>query len=166
MKYMCYNLLKKPRFRNTTSALTVWFLWIWRHQMDNPGLVEIMPSIDYLCIALFTELLNLASCDIPILITVSTLIESQASADSTFPWSWIMKTHTHTHHRSGVKSQFERKVKPFLYLSWAAATTQWNFITECHTALNHQWSARPYCTYRLEKVIRCKLTVFKKVCDV
>lgn len=53
-----------------------------------------MPSVVYLCIALFTELFNLASGDIPVLITVSTLVESQASADSTFPWSWIMKTHT------------------------------------------------------------------------
>lgn len=53
-----------------------------------------MPSVVYLCIALFTELFNLAGGDIAVLITVSTLVESQASADSTFPWSWIIKTHT------------------------------------------------------------------------
>ena len=53
-----------------------------------------MPAaVVYLCIALFTELLNLAGGDIPVLITVSTLVERQASADSTFPRSWIIKTH-------------------------------------------------------------------------
>lgn len=52
-----------------------------------------MPSAVYLCIALFTELFNLASGDVPVLITVSALIESQAAADSTFPWSCRMKAH-------------------------------------------------------------------------
>lgn len=65
-----------------------------------------MPSVIYLCIALFTELFDLASGDIPVLVTVSTLVESQASADSTFPWSWIIKTHSFiladTLHESGV----------------------------------------------------------------
>lgn len=49
--------------------------------------VAIMPSIVYLCVALFTELFNLAGSDIPVLITVSALVQSQASADTTFPRS-------------------------------------------------------------------------------
>lgn len=68
-----------------------------------------MPSVVYLCIALFTELFNLASGDIPVLITVSALVESQATADSTFPGSCIVKTHmfiiADTLHRSVVLSQ-------------------------------------------------------------
>lgn len=43
-----------------------------------------MPSLVYLYIALFTELFNLASGDVPVLITVSTLVERQASADAAF----------------------------------------------------------------------------------
>lgn len=50
-----------------------------------------MPSVVYLCIALFTELFNLARGDIAVLITVSTLVQGQASADPTFPWSWLIK---------------------------------------------------------------------------
>lgn len=46
-----------------------------------------MPSVVYLYVAFFTELFNFASSDIPVFIAVSTLVESQASADSTFPWS-------------------------------------------------------------------------------
>lgn len=91
-----------------------------------------MPAaVVYLCIALFTELLNLAGGDIPVLITVSTLVERQASADSTFPRSWIIKTHhfilSDTLHTSVVllkkkkkgKSWFEgkkRTKKGFLHL--------------------------------------------------
>lgn len=99
--------------------------------------VVIMPAaVVYLCIALFTELFNLAGGDIPVLITVSTLVERQASADSTFPRSWIIKTHhfilSHTPHRSVVLG-FEgkkRTKKGFLHLGRAAVTTQWDFITE------------------------------------
>lgn len=41
----------------------------------------------YLYIALFTELFDLAGGNISVLITVSTLVESQASANSAFSWS-------------------------------------------------------------------------------
>lgn len=46
--------------------------------------------IVYLCVALFTELFNFSGRDIPVLVTVSALVQSQASADTTFPWSWKM----------------------------------------------------------------------------
>lgn len=98
--------------------------------------VVIMPAaVVYLCIALFTELFNLAGGDIPVLITVSTLVERQASADSTFPRSWIIKTHhfilSHTPHRS-VVLRFEGKKR----------TKKASFIPKRHTAHNHHWSAR------------------------
>lgn len=44
-------------------------------------------SVAYLRIALFTELLNLASSDIPVLITVSAFVESQACTDAALPRS-------------------------------------------------------------------------------
>lgn len=68
----------------------MWFPWIGRHQLDkyNTNLNCCLSSFVYLCIALFTELFNLASSDIPVLITVSAFIESQASTDATFPGSW------------------------------------------------------------------------------
>lgn len=71
------------------------FLWIWRPRVVKPVSVFVqfylslsegwrMPSLVYLYIALFTELLNLASGDVPVLVTVSTLVERQASADAAF----------------------------------------------------------------------------------
>lgn len=98
--------------------------------------VVIMPAaVVYLCIALFTELFNLAGGDIPVLITVSTLVERQASADSTFPRSWIIKTHhfilSHAPHRS-VVLRFEGKKR----------SKKASFIPKRHTAHNHHWSAR------------------------
>lgn len=119
-----------------------------------------MPSVVYLCIALFAELFNLARCDVPVLVTVSALVESQASADPAFPRSWIIthKPLSLLTHCTQVK--FPKKLRAgwkarnwLLYLSWAAVTTQWNFITKCHTALNHHWSARR--TYWQEKNRRC-----------
>lgn len=83
---------------------TVRFLRLWLHQVDIPDSlffnfvlvftdVALMPSVVYLYITLFTELFNLAGGDVPVLVTVSTFVQSQAAADPTFPWSWIMKTH-------------------------------------------------------------------------
>lgn len=113
-----------------------------------------MPSVVYLCIALFTELFNLASRDIPVLVTVSTLVESQASADSTFPWSWIIKTQLFClTHCTKVLQQVWKQEKSFLHLSWVAVTTQWDFITKCHTALKHHRLARTHHAYTLEKMI-------------
>ena len=120
---MCYNLLLKPLICYITSALT---------QCDSCGFgapkwitpvtdfptyfcwtgVATMPSVVYLCIALFTELFDLASGDIPVLITVPTLVQSQASADSTFPRSWIIKTRTFIiadKCSSSVKSRFVKQ---------------------------------------------------------
>lgn len=137
--------------------------------------VAMMPSVVYLCIALFTELFNLASGDIAVLITVSTLVESQASADSTFPWSWIIKAHTFlfwlTHCtrveffkklRAGLKA----RKQGYLHLSWVAVTTQTDFITQCHKALIHHWSAKNTSHLHTGKKYWLQLTVFKKVCDV
>lgn len=143
---MCYNLLWKLLLCNVSSALTrcdsfgfgatkwtilthTWLKICWS------GVVIMPAAVVYLCIALFTELFNLAGGDIPVLITVSTLVERQASADSTFPRSWIIKTHhfilSHTPHRS-VVLRFEGKKR----------TKKGSFIPKRHTAHNHHWSAR------------------------
>ena len=71
--------------------------------------VAAMPSVTYLRIALFTELFNLSRRDVPVLITVSTLVQSQASADSTFPRSWMTKTHLFWLHKSSFRHKKERK---------------------------------------------------------
>lgn len=127
-----------------------------------------MPAaVVYLCIALFTELFNLAGGDIPVLITVSTLVERQASADSTFPRSWIIKTHdfnlSHTPHRGvllkkkkkkKVKSRFEGE-KRTKKASFILAEQQWQLsgisLPKRHTAHNHQWSARTCHTLHTRK---------------
>lgn len=129
---MCYNLLWKLLLCNVTSALTrcdsfgfgatkwtilthTWLKICWT------GVVIMPAAVVYLCIALFTELFNLAGGDIPVLITVSTLVERQASADSTFPRSWIIKTHhfilSHAPHRSVVLRVWrqEKNKKGFLH---------------------------------------------------
>ena len=102
---MCYNLLWKLLLDNVTSTLTwcdslgfgatKWTILTHTQQLEIcwTGVVIMPAAVVYLCIALFTELLNLAGGDIPVLITVSTLVERQASADSTLPRSWIIKTH-------------------------------------------------------------------------
>lgn len=53
----------------------------------------------YLCITLLTELFDLAGGDIPVLVAVSALVESQTPADSTLPWSWITEHINHRYHR-------------------------------------------------------------------
>lgn len=108
-----------------------------------------MPWVIYLCIALFTELFNLASSDVPVLITVSALVESQASADTTFPWSWIKK------HKPLSLPTYCTKVKFFKKLragwkarkigSFISAERSDNWVEihyqMPHTALKHHWPA-------------------------
>lgn len=79
-------------------AAVVSLVGVWRHQVDNPDSllfsvvfifngVALMLSNVYLCITLFAELFNLAGSDVPVLIAVPTLVQSQATADPTFPGS-------------------------------------------------------------------------------
>lgn len=124
--------------------------------------VVIMPAaVVYLCIALFTELFNLAGGDIPVLITVSTLVERQASADSTFPRSWIIKTHhfilSHAPHRSVVLRVWrqEKNKKGFLHPE-TPHSSQSPLISENMSHFT-RWEKKNYYL---------QLTVFKKVCDV
>lgn len=169
---MCYNLLWKLLLCNVTSALTrcdsfgfgatkwtilthTWLKICWT------GVVIMPAAVVYLCIALFTELFNLAGGDIPVLITVSTLVERQASADSTFPRSWIIKTHhfilSHAPHRSVVLRVWrqEKNKKGFLHPE-TPHSSQSPLISENMSHFT-RWEKKNYYL---------QLTVFKKVCDV
>lgn len=97
-----HSLLDSNYCNNAT-----WFLWIWRHHMvdldkgfksflQTSSGVATSPSAAYLCIALFTELFNFAGGDVSVLITVSTLVQSQTPTDTTLPRCWWVKKHTFT----------------------------------------------------------------------
>lgn len=144
---------------SSSAAALVPLVGLWRHPVDSRASplfyfvfvftgVALTPSVVYLCITLFTELLNLAGGDVAVLVAVATLVQSQAAADPTLPGSCTMTwpAFNPTARPAALSSSAgparrRGTTESRFHLRPAALTTQCAFISECHTAWTHTHAA-------------------------